>query len=254
MFVNILHNFKLIILILDDDILEVKPKETESCTAIKYMNNLSNYELDEIFNTEKCDKCSKNLEEPYIHCNECRELFCLRCFSNGLETSVHKNSHSYIIRDDEMNIFASSDWSAAEEKRLLNLLVMHGFGNWEDISKSIKTRTPDECRNHYLTYYFDGIFGKTLGLNSKAYFPKRIPYLYKMNSIEPPRFDCDNPQFNSMAGYRCARGDFDTPYDPSSASLISNLNFSIDELNDLNKEVLNVLYISIIQACNNRMK
>lgn len=181
---------------------------------------------DHIFNPQRhsCENCNISLSEPYISCAECPQYFCLDCFSCGTENSVHKNTHCYrVLRDDNIEIFQNSDWYAYEEKQLLDLLLTHGYGNWDDISKAMKTRTSQECQDHYLTYYFGGIFEKTLGLSNQPYRSEIVPHMYKISSIDPPRYDIDNVNFKRMAGYRCARSDFDTPYDQSAELIVSNL-------------------------------
>lgn len=35
------------------------------------------------------------------------------------------------------------NWTAREQLRLLDAIEQFGFGNWEDISKHIETRTPE---------------------------------------------------------------------------------------------------------------
>lgn len=205
-----------------------------------------NYNKNDIFMSERedihdtqfifCENCRTSLEEPYISCAECPQYFCLDCFSCGTENSIHKTTHSYrVLRVDNIRIFQNTDWYAYEEKRLLDLLLVHGYGNWDDIAKAIKTRSPEECRDHYLSCYFGGIFEKTMGLSNDSYQSEIVPYMYKMSSIDPPRYDIDNINFKRMAGYRCARSDFDTPYDTTAETLISNLALMNDE-NELLKD------------------
>lgn len=44
-----------------------------------------------------------------------------------------------------ISIFSGSrgNWTAREHLRLLDAIEQFGFGNWEDISKHIETRTPE---------------------------------------------------------------------------------------------------------------
>lgn len=189
------------------------------------------------------------MQEPYIKCVECAQLFCLACFACGSETTQHRNTHSYAIRHDNVRVFASSSWTASDEKKLLDYMLMYGFANWDEISRAMKTKTADECRQHYLKYYFDGIFEKMIGLTSEPYFPEIIPFMYKMNSVEPPRQDVDSISFKAMAGYRCARSDFDVPYDNSADSIVSNL-----QLNGWDDGMGTELNCAIFKAYNNRLR
>jgi hypothetical protein len=244
----------------DDDILELKPNQNNYQT-IKYKNTNKQIhsQIDDIFNSNNCQKCEIVLEEPYVQCAECDETFCLHCFSRGAETQYHRNIHSYIVRQDTVQVFPTSNWTAKEEKLLLELLLAYGYGNWEDVSKALKTKSLTECRDHYLNYYFDGIFEQTLGLTSQPYKPITIPYLYKMNCIEPPRFkDQDCVNFKTMAGYRCARSEFDTPYDQSAENVVSNLLITeIDSnywVNMNNRDLAEKLYCGVFKAYNHRLK
>ena len=187
---------------------------------------------------------------------------CPECFANGKETVHHRNTHSYIVRHDYIEIFPNTNWKLSDERKLLELLVTWGYGNWEDISRAMQFKfTPDECREHYHSCYFGGIFEKRLGLSKEYYFPERIPYLFKMTSIDPPRFDkTDTINFNNMAGYRCARGDFDIPYDKSAESIISNIDMKeYDNLADRKwfkkfNQIEDDLKCAVFQAYNNRIR
>lgn len=174
------------------------------------------------------------------------------CFATGRETQIHRNNHAYTIRHDNVNVFQSSSWTAGEEKKLLDYICMHGYANWDEIAKAMRTRTAAECRQHYQKYYFDGIFEKMLGLTSEPYFPERTPYMYKMNSVEPPRMDIDAETFISLAGYRCARGDFDVPYDNSAESIVSHL--PITDWDDSEQKTIDELNCAVFTAYNNRLR
>lgn len=204
--------------------------------------------------TIHCNICNSILIEPYITCAQCiRHLSCLKCFANGGETSMHSSNHNYIITHDNIKLFPNSNWSAREECRLLELIQQHGFGNWNDIAKSIQTKDPTECQKHYLDNYFDGIFTKTCGLTKDGY--KRIvnPFLYKSNSIDPPRHTMEMINSKLMAGYRFARSDFDTPYDVSAESLVSHLHTPTEWGNDY-AEIGDELNATMVAAYNNRLR
>lgn len=93
--------------------------------------------------------------------------------------------------------------------------------------------------------------------------PERMPYVFKMRSLEPPRHDdITSMQFKINAGYRCARGDFDTPYDASAEGLLSILideqrsGASDDEpeIEGLDPEITEKLQYGLVQAYNNRLR
>lgn len=219
---------------------------------------------DESFNTKaditRCDICGCSLVEPYITCAQCPpkqkrpgHWSCLKCFASGAETATHTSSHNYIITHDNIKLFPNSNWSASEERRLLELMQHHGFGNWGDIARALQTKTANECRDHYSDNYIGGIFAKTCGLAKHSYRRTVVPYLYKSNSIDPPRHTMEMIHSKLMAGYRFARGDFDTPYDVSAESLVSRLHSPRDwgkEYEEIGAELNAALFV----AYNNRLR
>lgn len=89
-----------------------------------------------------------------------------------------------------------------------------------------------------------------------------MPYVYKMRSLDPPRHDdIASIQFKMSAGYRCARGDFDTPYDTSAESLLSIMLKKRpgdvdreDQENEGELELIEELQLGLVQAYNNRIR
>ncbi|EDW15325.1 transcriptional adapter 2A isoform X1 [Drosophila mojavensis] len=214
-----------------------------------------------------CAMCRCCLAEPYIKCAECLDvLICLQCFSRGREIGSHRNSHAYIIVRDDIQVFANdSGWVARDERALLQALHTNGYGNWDAIANALERRfSPEEVRRHYHDCYFGGIFERLLGLQHarNCYLPERMPYVFKMRSLEPPRHDdISSIQFKINAGYRCARGDFDTPYDSSAEGLLSVMieqqrANADDELEDESpdQQLVEALQCGLVRAYNNRLR
>ena len=122
-------------------------------------------------------------------------------------------------------------------------MLMNGFGNWDGIAKELKTKTANECRDHYFNHYLDGIVGQMIGI------PKDP---YTINSVDPPRHDLDSHNFKIMAGYRSARGDFDTPYDNSAEVIVSNLD--LKNWNECDVEVGETLNCAMLNVYNHRLR
>ncbi|XP_002096163.3 transcriptional adapter 2A isoform X1 [Drosophila yakuba] len=215
----------------------------------------------------RCATCRCSLAEPYIKCSECLDtLLCLQCFSRGKEAFSHRNNHAYIIVRDNIQVFAEEPhWTARDERILLKTLRTHGYGNWEAVSQALDQRhEPAEARRHYHDCYFGGIFERLLNLQHArhSYVPERMPYVFKMRSLDPPRHDdIASMQFKLSAGYRCARGDFDTPYDTSAESLISIMVDHRDRdddhetpESDFESEVTEELQLGLVRAYNNRLR
>lgn len=218
--------------------------------------------------TLACASCRVALQEPFIRCADCDETLCLNCFASGREIRQHKNNHAYIIVKDDIQIFPGpGSWTARDERVLLHTLQSQGYGNWDAVAKSLQNRfSAAECRQHYHDNYFGGIFERLLGLqhSSQAYTPHHLPYLVKMRSVDPPRHDdISSMQFKLMAGYRCARGDFDTPYDVTAESILTaaqvaeeNIREQIGDSEDdgIIEDCLEELKFGLVKAYNHRLQ
>ncbi|XP_055908307.1 transcriptional adapter 2A isoform X2 [Eupeodes corollae] len=237
----------------ENDYIKLEPSADTKHTVKYYKPHTPSIHNDLDISHDLCEACNQILEIPHVRCPECLINLCLNCFARGKEIARHRNTHHYIIIHDNIHVFPWSDWTAFEEKLFLRSLQLLGYGNWDDIAKAMRTRTPDECRAHYHECYFDGIFRKLLGLSNEVYFPERTPYLYKFKSVDPPRHEADDPiNVKIMAGYRCARGDFDTPYDNSAESIISNLE-DLSQWPSAYKYCAEELHCAIVKAYNHRL-
>lgn len=202
-----------------------------------------------------CDNCSEQLCEPYIECVECTNLnLCTNCFSQGRECKKHKNFHNYAIRKNNFPLFENCNWSAKEEYKLLEAMSIHGYGNWEEISKFTQTRSRLECREHYKKYYVENTQLKEIQIippTIQSVFPRPIiPFLYNKENIEePPRPQSGNNQH--MAGYNAFRSDFELHYDHNAETLMSIDYIDMDE-SDSN--LVDSLRCALFNSYNNRLR
>lgn len=84
-----------------------------------------------------------------------------------------------------------------------------------------------------------------------------MPYLFKANSLDPPRGDINNPITKYMAGYRACRSDFDIPFDHSAESILNSISIDDDgvfENDEDMKELMKELKYAMFRAYNNRLK
>lgn len=200
---------------------------------------------------ERCIFCHNVLIKPFIECFECLVFLCLSCFSQGNEIEKHQSNHSYSIVHENV-VFPNTDWTANEEKLLLELIISLGYNNWDDIAKAMKTRSSTDCQEHYNTFYFDGIFKKLLGLSNEVH-PIKTSYFCNSNTQTPRRV---SPDFaKSKVGYRAARGDFDIPYDISAEALLNDLDgcFYGDWLKEL-KHIGETLQCAMLTAYKHRVR
>ncbi|XP_059049546.1 transcriptional adapter 2A [Achroia grisella] len=200
----------------------------------------------------KCDVCTETAHEPYIECGECETNLCTKCFASGKEVGSHKNDHKYAVRKNDIPLFDNCNWSAKEECKLLSALSTYGYGNWEDISKSVHTRSKLECQEHYKKYYIENVQYEELKLlpeTKQSLFPKPlIPYLYSSDvSTNPPRNNQSDPH---LAGYNAYRSEFELSYDNYAESL-----FNIeDEYSEDDDNLMDALKIALANALNTRLR
>ncbi|KAK0182525.1 hypothetical protein PV327_000658 [Microctonus hyperodae] len=191
-----------------------------------------------------CTYCQEDITGLRVKCVECQYFdLCLQCFSAGAEIGSHKNDHSYQFMDSgTISIFSGSrgNWTAREHLRLLDAIEQFGFGNWEDISKHIETRTPEEAKDEYIARYLDGNIGKyTWPPITECYQPNLTdqthldhgPLSPDSTSRLPP-LDI-TPEEAAQLGYMPQRDDFERDYNHEAESLVSSLFLNPAEDDDL---------------------
>ncbi|KOB71134.1 Transcriptional adapter 2-alpha [Operophtera brumata] len=201
----------------------------------------------------KCDFCGEIAHEPYIECCECETSLCTGCFASGQETATHRNDHKYAIRRNDFPLFDNCNWSAKEECKLLCALSTYGYGNWEEISKTVHTRSKLECQEHYKKYYIESVQYNELKLlpdTEQSMFPKPVtPFLYSTEvSLNPPR---NNSADQHLAGYNAYRSEFELSYDHNAESLF---NFENSYSDDEDDECMDALKVSLVSTLNTRLK
>lgn len=201
----------------------------------------------------KCDNCGEITQEPFIECCECSTNLCIACFAAGREVNDHKNNHKYAVRRNDFPLFENCNWSAKEECKLLQAISMHGYGNWEEIAKSVHSRSKLECQEHYKKYYIENVQYKELEIlpeTLQTVFPKPIiPYLYNTEfNRDPPR---NNQADQHLAGYNAYRSEFELNYDQNTEMIFNIENNSTISEND---ECLEALQIALFNALNTRLK
>ncbi|XP_047520196.1 transcriptional adapter 2A [Pieris napi] len=200
----------------------------------------------------KCDGCKDLTHEPYIECCDCETNLCCSCFASGKEVDLHKNDHKYAVRRNDFPLFDNCNWSAKEECKLLTALSTYGYGNWEEISKSVHTRSKLECLEHYKKYYIENVPFEELKLlpeTDQSLFPQPvIPYLFSLDiSTNPPR---NNQGDKHLAGYNAYRSEFELNYDSNAENI-----FTIEDTHsDDEDECLDALKVSLVNAFNTRLK
>ncbi|XP_075741329.1 transcriptional adapter 2-alpha isoform X2 [Rhipicephalus microplus] len=118
--------------------------------------------------SERCAFCSNVFLDVHILCVECdpKVTVCIRCFSRGVESLMHKNDHQYSVVTTEFPLLCKT-WTAAEELKLLDALLECGIGNWSDIAKHVASKSAKECESHYLQHYIYAPQGLLKGIASE---------------------------------------------------------------------------------------
>ncbi|XP_071630485.1 transcriptional adapter 2B isoform X1 [Temnothorax longispinosus] len=189
-----------------------------------------------------CTYCQEDIAGLRVKCIECPEFdLCLQCFSAGAEIGQHKNNHAYQFMDSgTISIFnGRGNWTAREQLRLLDAIEQFGFGNWEDISKHIETRTPEEAKEEYIARYLNGNIGKHTWPPTDSYVPNLTdqtksdhgPLSPDLTSRLPP-LDI-TPEEAAQLGYMPQRDDFERDYNHEAESLVSSLFLNPTEDDDL---------------------
>ncbi|XP_059610507.1 transcriptional adapter 2B isoform X1 [Phlebotomus argentipes] len=194
----------------------------------------------ELFDKYVCTNCQEDIQGIRVHCSECTDFeLCLQCFAAGAEIGPHRNDHNYQFMDTgALSIYrGKGGWSAREEVHLLNAIEQFGYGNWEDISKHIETRSPEEAKEEYVSHFLIG----TIGRHTWQYaLDNQRPHLMDHTSSEDngplsqlvtqrlPPIDVQ-PDESAQLGYMPNRDDFEREYDTAAEQLVSSLSLSVDD-------------------------
>ncbi|KAL7301548.1 hypothetical protein TKK_0005980 [Trichogramma kaykai] len=189
-----------------------------------------------------CTYCQEDISGLRVKCVECPDFdLCLQCFSAAAEIGQHKNDHSYRFMDSgTICIFNDKgNWTAMEHLRLLDAIEQYGYGNWEDISKHIETRSPQEAKEEYIARYLEGNIGKHTWPSIDTYSPNLTdltnsdpgPLSPDLTSRLPP-LDIQ-PEEATQLGYMPQRDDFERDYNHEAESLVSSLFLNPAEDDDL---------------------
>ncbi|XP_058467624.1 transcriptional adapter 2B-like isoform X1 [Malaya genurostris] len=192
----------------------------------------------ELFAKYTCTNCQEDIPGIRVHCVVCSDFeLCLACFGAGAEIGQHRNDHSYQFMDSGiLSIYRGKNgWSAREELHLLDAIEQYGFGNWEDISKHIETRTPEEAKDEYVTKFLNGTVGRHTWSLAPDHRPQLIDHtsddtgpLSQLLTQKLPPMDCTNEEAAAL-GYMPNRDDFEREYDPTAEQLVSTLTLQPDD-------------------------
>lgn len=144
--------------------------------------------------------------------------------------------HSLIQDTGVLSLTRSKNgWSAREEVHLLNAVEQFGFGSWEDISKHIETRSPEDAKEEYINKYLLGTIGRHTWGPAAEHRPQlkdhtvddKGPLGNDLTQNLPPIEV--SPEEAKQLGYMPYRNVFEREYDPTAEQLVSNLSLNADD-------------------------
>ncbi|XP_034113743.1 transcriptional adapter 2B isoform X1 [Drosophila albomicans] len=195
----------------------------------------------DLFTKYNCTNCQDDIQGIRVHCAECENFdLCLQCFSMGAEIGAHVNNHAYQFMDTGTSILSvfrgKGAWTAREEIRLLDAIEQYGFGNWEDISKHIETKSGEDAKEEYVNKFVNGTIGKATWTPAQSQRPLLLdrteddtgPLGANALARLPP-LEISNEEAMQL-GYMPNRDSFEREYDPTAEQLISTITHSSEDV------------------------
>ncbi|XP_011197356.1 transcriptional adapter 2B isoform X1 [Bactrocera dorsalis] len=196
--------------------------------------------IGDLFTKYNCTNCQDDISGIRVHCAECENFdLCLQCFASGAEIGTHQNNHAYQFMDTGTAILSvfrgKGAWTAREEIRLLDAIEQYGFGNWEDISKHIETKSAEDAKEEYVKRFVNGAIGLHTWTPAQSQRPLLVDHTSE--DVGPlgatalqrlPPLDITNEEAAQL-GYMPNRDGFEREYDPTAEQLISTMSLSTED-------------------------
>nr|CAB3266783.1 transcriptional adapter 2-beta-like [Phallusia mammillata] len=195
-----------------------------------------------------CSNCNVDVSQLYINCVDCQNVkLCLQCFASGAEFDGHLRVHRYKFCDNGTFSLFEPEWSAFEEKKLIDSVEQFGLGNWEDVAEHIGSKTAKEVEDHYMTVYIDNILGRfTVPHDIPNRMTDHTPSIH--DSVQLPQVNVSKSNQLELA-YMPNRDDFEYEFDNDAESLISSIFMNHDD-DDLDK----ALKLAKVEAYHMKLK
>ncbi|XP_059218848.1 transcriptional adapter 2B isoform X2 [Stomoxys calcitrans] len=194
----------------------------------------------DLFTKYNCTNCQDDIQGIRVHCAECENFdLCLQCFAAGAEIGSHQNSHAYQFMDTGTAILSvfrgKGAWTAREEIRLLDAIEQYGFGNWEDISRHIETKSAEDAKEEYVNKFVNGTIGRHTWTPAQSQRPTLIDHTCEDNGPlgttvlqRLPPLDVTSEEAAQL-GYMPNRDSFEREYDFTAEQLISKMSLNADD-------------------------
>ncbi|OAG29075.1 hypothetical protein NEDG_01214 [Nematocida displodere] len=169
----------------------------------------------------RCDGCLMEITSIlWLQCSICHIDICPLCFSQKVQISTHTYDHPYRVGRSLPFEADFPGWPMLEEILFVDGLILHGIGNWQEISRAIGRKTEESIQEHFLEVFSLQDSRKLEGLPSET-----------LQS---------NPLSREISGYMPLRGDFELEYENDAETTVKELSFSKTDT-QLEKEMKDAL-------------
>lgn len=165
---------------------------------------------------------------------------CAECFAAGVEFASHRRTHAYrILKPLDFAVYRE-DWRADEELLLLEAVESNGVGNWQDVAEQLGSRTPSECRDHFLEVYLGEeqppralpapVIAQSVASLRAARAKRPRPALTSSDeAISAQPTPQSVPANHEIAGFMPLRGEFETEWENDAEISIKDLQFADED-------------------------
>lgn len=118
----------------------------------------------------------------------------------------------------------------------MDAIEQYGFGNWEDISKHIETKSAEDAKEEYVNKFVNGTIGRATWTPAQSQRPRLIDHTgdddagplgtNALSTLPPLEINSDEAM---QLGYMPNRDSFEREYDPTAEQLISNISLSSED-------------------------
>jgi len=182
--------------------------------------------------TYKCVSCGEDIYSNgllRVVCIECVPSIdlCLECFSSKAEIGQHKAYHGYRLHDNGDFSPLGNDWSAKELVQLLDGLEQFGHGNWNDVSRYVETKGPNECRDAVNNLFVTGPIGSLTYKESERGNAKDHTSPSQVPTTTSPSTPSNLTLHELIVlGFMPARDDFEVEFENEGEILVSGIQAS----------------------------
>lgn len=173
-----------------------------------------------------CAGCGDDIHQASlvrIQCTDCSLNLCPECFSSRVEVGQHKSYHGYKFMDNGDFSPLSNSWSAKEFVQLLDGLEQFGYGNWNDVSRYVETKTAGECRDAVNNIFVSGPIGSlTYKESARGCARDHTSHSSSSNTPNPAPLGINIHQL-LVLGFMPSRDDFEMEYENDAEVLVSGI-------------------------------